>query len=498
MAFNLSEVLKDVSMPDTNRERFAYLPYASLLPDPTNGYSMDGVEELARNIELVGLQQPLRVKELGADAYGLISGHRRHAAIGLILQRDPGAFSDGIPCVIDAAGGSVAMRELQLLLANADNRKMTAADEAQQAERISDCLRRLEDEGYKFPGRHRDWVSKLSGLSRTKIGRLEAINRNLSPVWKKLFDDGKLGETVAYALQKLPAARQDLLYSLCINAKPRVQPASLIELNVNSFAKGCANADNRVCHLDGSEEPCSWKTELLTEGYSRPGWVTHYGACSNYHDCARCCAVCDRLTVCARVCPKLKGKAAEQAREKEQKEAERKKRLQADMEENRQREADKRKAREAAETTEWKRIGARRRALGLSCEEAYQIGGLDGDDVADIEARENGELTGESFWDTVWCDDYDELCGLADRLQCSVDWLLGRVDTPQPVPSPDTTPAWPTGNPTKEGTNAAKLEPGSGILLTLTRWKNGAWHLMSTDAPVLLSCLAWYPLPEEG
>lgn len=214
MAFNLSEVLKDVSLPDTNRERFAYLPYASLLPDPTNGYSMDGVEELARNIELVGLQQPLRVKELGADAYGLISGHRRHAAIGRILQRDPGAFADGIPCVIDAAGGSVAMRELQLLLANADNRKMTAADEAQQAERISDCLRRLEDEGYKFPGRHRDWVSKLSGLSRTKIGRLEAIRHNLAASLLQHFNDGDLGVTTAYRLSQEKEQIQHEVYRI--------------------------------------------------------------------------------------------------------------------------------------------------------------------------------------------------------------------------------------------------------------------------------------------
>ena len=44
MAFDLSEVLKDVSGPDTGRDELRYLPYASLLPDIDNGYSMDGIE----------------------------------------------------------------------------------------------------------------------------------------------------------------------------------------------------------------------------------------------------------------------------------------------------------------------------------------------------------------------------------------------------------------------------------------------------------------------
>ena len=200
--FDLSALMQGVSKMDTGREQISYLPYAALIPDPNNGYSMDGLEGLARSIELVGLQQPLRVKELSPGHYGLISGHRRHAAIGLILKQDPEAFADGVPCIIDRADGSVALRELQLLLGNADNRKLTPADEAQQLERISDCIRRLEAEGYVFPGRHRDWLSKMSGMSKSKIARLEAICRNLATSLIDDFNAGCLSVTTAYRLSQ--------------------------------------------------------------------------------------------------------------------------------------------------------------------------------------------------------------------------------------------------------------------------------------------------------
>ena len=212
MAFDLSEVLRDVSAQDTGRDVISYLPYASLIPDPKNGYSMDGIEDLARNIELVGLQQPPRVKDLGAGHYGLISGHRRYAAIGQILQRDPGAFANGVPCIIDRTDGSVALRELQLILGNADNRNKTPADLLRDVNGLADCLRRLEAEGYHFPGRHREWISKMIGLSKTQIGRLQAIGKHLAPSLLEHFNTGELGITAAYRLSQEPEQIQHDVY----------------------------------------------------------------------------------------------------------------------------------------------------------------------------------------------------------------------------------------------------------------------------------------------
>ena len=164
MAFDLSEVLKDVSRPDTDKQQIRYIPIELIDPDPDNFYSLDGLEELAGSIEMLGLQQPLLVRPAPEGRFTVISGHRRRAAILLIRDGGSEQFADGVPCIVDYSAASDALRELKLIMANADTRKMTSADQNTQAERIEDLLRQLEDEGFQFPGRLRDWVSKLSGM----------------------------------------------------------------------------------------------------------------------------------------------------------------------------------------------------------------------------------------------------------------------------------------------------------------------------------------------
>ena len=80
--FDMSEFLKPaaVSNQDTGREQIVYLPLDQLRADENNFYSLDGIDELAANIELIGLQQPIRARKDG-DGYIIVSGHRRSAAL---------------------------------------------------------------------------------------------------------------------------------------------------------------------------------------------------------------------------------------------------------------------------------------------------------------------------------------------------------------------------------------------------------------------------------
>lgn len=64
--FSLANVLGGVSKLDTGvsdgREQIKYIAIDHMHGDPKNFYAITGVEKLAANIELVGLQQPLRVR----------------------------------------------------------------------------------------------------------------------------------------------------------------------------------------------------------------------------------------------------------------------------------------------------------------------------------------------------------------------------------------------------------------------------------------------------
>ena len=78
--FDMSEFLRPAAVPesDTGREQIVYLPLDQLRADENNFYSLDGIDELAANIELIGLQQPIRVRKDG-DGYIIVSGQRRAA-----------------------------------------------------------------------------------------------------------------------------------------------------------------------------------------------------------------------------------------------------------------------------------------------------------------------------------------------------------------------------------------------------------------------------------
>ena len=64
--FDLADLLKDVpkldTAPDTGREQIEYIDIGLIDSDPGNFYKLTQLEELASNIAVVGLQQPLRVR----------------------------------------------------------------------------------------------------------------------------------------------------------------------------------------------------------------------------------------------------------------------------------------------------------------------------------------------------------------------------------------------------------------------------------------------------
>ena len=73
--FDLAAVLGSVSNLDTgattDREQIEYIDIDLIDADDRNFYELPGIEDLAANIQLVGLQQPLRVRD-GADRKSVV------------------------------------------------------------------------------------------------------------------------------------------------------------------------------------------------------------------------------------------------------------------------------------------------------------------------------------------------------------------------------------------------------------------------------------------
>lgn len=417
-AFNLgdqlAEVLGKVSESDT--ERLIYVPYDKLVGDAENGYSMNGVDELARSIEIVGLLQPLRVYEIKSSdgCYKITSGHRRHAAIGIAIKNGSKRFEGGVPCVEDVDAGSAALRELKLLLANADNRKMTPADEAQQAERISDCIRRLEDEGFQFAGRHRDWVAKLCGMSRTKIATLDAIRNNLAPELLVYFNKNEISQSAAYELQKLPKEAQDAIAKSC------KQSGDAYWIKYDN-AEYCAAHADELMALNACSDgtPCNHQARRFVQVLrSKYTWSRCEG---------KCCLKCRDLDTCGQPC--AKGRKINEKKKLDEKT------------ERARRDADAEKSRERA-NREHKLMRQKQAQRMLPLIEKAGLGDkceLPGShSFAKTKVSEIRQMAAGDFGDKYCYDgnllptSVGGLEEIADRLGCSLDYLAGRTDDPTP------------------------------------------------------------------
>ena len=208
--FTIGEELKRAGVPgmDTGLEQIEYIPIDKIDPDDRNFYSVDDVSELAASIELVGLQQPLRVRSGERGHVTVVSGHRRRAAILLIRDGGSTMFERGVPCIRERGDVSKEWQELKLIYGNSATRILTASEISIQSEKVTEILGKLEEQGVKFPGRTRDHVAAILQTSKSRVGRLHAIRANLVPELLQEFDGGGLGETVAYRLSQEDAAVQ--------------------------------------------------------------------------------------------------------------------------------------------------------------------------------------------------------------------------------------------------------------------------------------------------
>ena len=398
------------------REQIEYIDIAQMDDDPCNFYEMSGLEELAANIELVGLQQPLRVRPGAEDGrYVIVSGHRRRAAVAKLVEDGRGELRE-LPCIVERREESAALRELRLIYANSGTRKLTAADIGRQAERVEALLYQLKEDGYEFPGRMRDYVAEACKVSRSKLARLEVIRKNLEPSWHAGFETGKLAEATAYALAQMPRERQRVIYNGLV--KQGEYPNAIMEHVVKQYGESLAQAEAVQCASYGSG-PCLNREAMQARIMGRDYY--------QYNDCRQCCDGCPNLTHCKYACPMLADKIKE---------------IKADAKARRQREQQEveERLRPQVERIDalWARFGEARAASGKTMEECLDAMGANyrveetARDFERLERREGKrtESTHLPYGYSCFLGEVQKYINLADLLGVSLDYLLCRTDSP--------------------------------------------------------------------
>ena len=480
-----------VSDPDT-REQIEYIDEARLHGDAENFYSMEGIEELAQNIELIGLQQPLRVRPDPDDegGYIVVSGHRRLTAIRTICKADEPERWRTVPCIVERGEQSPAMRELRLIYANSDTRRMSGADISAQAERVEKLLYQLKEEGVEFPGRMRDHVAEVCQVSRSKLARMKVIREGLSrsPQIAEAWKQGKLPEATAYRLAHLPEEQQDEIAYAYTHRKDYYGHGLMYlgERPVEKIGEALEKLDALPCEHGGRcADVAQGKRGHIIEALLQSSYS--YVACGEM-----CCKDCPELAGCTQVCPQLldaheKLKADKRAAQKAERE--------------RQAEADRPVIAEIMEL--WRRFGIARSLAGKSAAECYAAAGVQygAPDEAKVMQLECGEAKSSTFTALPYgyscnLDAVHRFTRVADLLGVSLDYLLGRTEAMQPVSDLDTAPAWRTGEPTEAGNYYCRFSCDGCEVYQIAAW-NAVLHQweMLRGVPVEAEALGWWPLP---
>lgn len=502
--FNLGDLLKDagVSESDTAQERIEYISLDKIDPDPENFYSLEGLDELAANIETVGLQQPLRVRTLSVTAAGggdssprggakdaryvVVSGHRRRAALMLIRDGGSDMFRDGVPCIVERGDVSREMQELRLIYANSSTRVLTSAELSRQAERVEELLYKLQEQGVSFPGRMRDHVAAAVNASKSKLARLHAIRNNLDSGLLAYYDNGDLTEDAAYALSRFPPNLQEAIARELTGGKQKKMPVAIVVKEVldrlDSLMKPIpcrAHAGGPECHHGEGRVLCSvfkqYSWDICPEG--------------------QCCMDCYKgKQGCSGACREAKDRF----------------KLEKDVE------AEKAAERKAADDVKFDR---RRADIERRCRELRPLvdaAGLKDEDKLwdNYESATAGQVR---IWATDGAGDQtfysdgcvnphfsDGLRQMAKRLKVPVSVLLGEKQeglpqsAPAPIFVPTISPEWLTGEPSKAGRYFARIDMGDGgIHEAVGEYRGGSWSVFGGPLYEKMKVVGWWPLPDK-
>lgn len=491
--FDLGELTRALArdVPESGtegRDQIEYIDIGLIDSDPGNFYELRDIPDLAGDIETVGLQQPLLVRP-GEDGHVvLISGHRRRAALQLLVDEGKERFRQ-VPC-IRKTGGNALVYEMQLIFANAHTRVLTNAEIGKQAARLEEIFYQLKEQGYEFPGRMIDHVAEACNIKRAKLGRIKKIFTHLAPCYKPLWDAGDLPEDTADALAGLPQDVQERIKRVCPKKTPTANAIRAMGDRLESRQRDYCTVGFRC--PDGGV--CTHQDKFFRHDLTCDSWERCDGA--------KCCVECNNGgahkpggmyygAACAEMCAKARAiyeKAKAKQKDSEEREAAkaRSKAVQKAM-------ADAARIVRAADAagldddTKWEsaysslaKVGVLRRILQCDIPEDMSNYGL-----SEIIPYRTKDLT-----------------GMAQTLHCSTDYLLGLTDQLRPAaaePGQMALAAWMPGGltPPEPCEVVADVDAGEGVKMRrLLYWDGTVFRFKKSGVDIGVSVTRWLRLPE--
>ena len=476
--------IKPVSNSDhAGPEQIEYIDIDLLDGDERNFYQLTDIDELADNIQMCGLQQPIRVRAGEGGRFTIVSGHRRRAALAQLVEKGLGQFRR-VPCIRETDDASPALQELRLIFANSSTRKLTSAEIGEQAERVEALLYQLKEDGFEFPeGRMRDVVAAACNTHGSKLARIKVIRERLLSNLRPAWDGGRMPEQAAYALAQFPADMQMRISK----AFPKLPNGPHLERLLRLYKEDGYRWEPCLTCPDGKE--CKHGDAFLR--HDADSFV--YEVCGG----KKCCLDCPHATAecysCDKACAKAKAKRkekldakkadAEKATEKHQRKLERA--IQASA-------ARLARAADAAElpdtaTAIWSRYGG-----------GYTVGKL--------RKFASGDFQGERVWvNELEPENIYNVDKTAKALHCSADYIVGLTEELTPPTLPECQlmiSGWMPGSttPAEPGEFAVYIDLDGKLVPQFFRWTGSRWEMRTGTVPQIP--VVWWmrlpPVPAAG
>ena len=158
---------------ESERKEITLVPLGQLKANSLNMYQVNDLELLAENIHDSGLLVPLIAVE-AENAYVLISGHRRKAAMEILCSQNSsyswyGEDITGKAPVIVTEDYGDRLQELRALLSANSHREMDEETKAAVIDTCEEILVQEESMGIRQTGRTADLIASMSGFSLNSV-----------------------------------------------------------------------------------------------------------------------------------------------------------------------------------------------------------------------------------------------------------------------------------------------------------------------------------------
>lgn len=203
-----------------NTQRFGQVIYVSpdlVVPNPKNKYEVTNIDELADNIAVYGLLQPLLVKGPFPDkTYMLLGGERRWTAIKKVMAEDPEAAKKLEKIPVEVYGPSdldEIDEEIIIRETNSQARNMEKYRK-QDVWELYDLYKKKQERGDAMPDNIIKRISEKMGIGQRQVQKIVSIDEYMIPEMKEKVEDGSISINKASKIAHLPKEKQEELYKI--------------------------------------------------------------------------------------------------------------------------------------------------------------------------------------------------------------------------------------------------------------------------------------------